>query len=104
MWSTLAYAQAAASPKPGLIENLFPFIFIFVIFYFFMIRPQQKRQGQHQEFLKNIKRGDAVLTTGGLLGTIEGVTDAFVTLEVSDGVRVRILKTAIASPAQEGKS
>jgi preprotein translocase subunit YajC len=76
-----------------------PFIFMMVVMYFLMIRPQVKRQKTHQEFVTGLKRGDQVLTSSGIYGRIEGITDQFVTLEVADGVRLKILKTQIAGPA-----
>jgi preprotein translocase subunit YajC len=101
MFISTAYAQAANAPAPSFIEQMVPFLFIFAIFWFFIIRPQHRRQKDHQSFITKMKRGDAVLTTGGMFGTIEGITDQFVTLEVSDGVRVRILKNQIASSVNE---
>lgn len=104
--SSVVLAQSAESgpgAKPGLFEQLMPFIFIFVIFYFLLIRPQQRRNREHQGFLEKLKKGDNVLTSGGILGTIEGLTEKFVTLEISEGVRVRILKSQIASPVDEGQ-
>jgi len=87
-------------PKgPGAFEQLMPFVFIFVIFYFLLIRPQQKRAKTHQDFLTKMKRGDSVLTSGGILGTIEGLTDQFATLEIANNVRIRILRAQIVSPA-----
>lgn len=101
--SSIAYAQQAAAqaPQPGLLEQLVPFGFVLVIFYFLLIRPQQKRAKQQAELLSALKRGDSVLTSGGILGTIEGLTDQFVTLEIADGVRVRILRSQISSLAKE---
>lgn len=108
MWSTIAWAQEAAqtATKPSMIESLMPFAFVLVIFYFLLIRPQQKRAKTHQDFLSGLKRGDSVLTSGGILGTIEGLTDQFVTLEVADGVRIRVLKAQVASTSatEEKKS
>ncbi|MCB0349662.1 MAG: preprotein translocase subunit YajC [Bdellovibrionales bacterium] len=106
MFSSIAYAQAATSAAagPGMIEQLVPFIAIFAIFYFLIIRPQSKRQKDHQSFLLTMKRGDSVITTGGIYGKIEGLSDKFVTLEVSDGVNIRILKSQIASSVNEGAS
>ncbi len=106
MFSTTAFAQAAggAAPSPSALEQFLPFIVVFVIFYFLIIRPQGKKVKQHSEFLNQLKRGDSVLTSGGILGTIEGLTDKFVTLEISDGVRIRILKNQISSsPESEEK-
>ena len=102
-WST-AYAQAAggAGSRPGMLEMLFPFILIMFVFYFFQSRPQQKRMKQHQEFLGAMKRGDEVITSGGIIGQIAGLTDKFVTLEVADNVRIRILKSQISGAARDG--
>lgn len=88
-----------SAPAPGILEQVIPFIAIFGIFYFLIIRPQSKRAREHQDFLSKIKRGDSVITASGILGKVEGITDKFVTLEVADGVSVRILKSQIASTA-----
>ncbi|NUN06727.1 MAG: preprotein translocase subunit YajC [Bdellovibrio sp.] len=74
-----------------------PFIFIFVIFYFLIIRPQSKRQKEHQKFLSEVKRGDEIVTSSGILGRVEGITDQFVTLEIADGVKVKMLRSQIAT-------
>lgn len=93
-----ALAQAAApGAQPPMFMSLMPIIFIFGIMYFFMIRPQMKKQKSHQEFLTKLKRGDEVITTGGLLGRVEGLTDHFATLEIAPGVRIKIIRTQIAS-------
>lgn len=99
LFSSVAYAQTAAAAQPSIFEQLLPFVFIFVIFYFLIIRPQAKRHKKHQAFLAELKRGDSVLTSGGILGTIEGLTDNYVTLEIATGVKIRILKSQISSPA-----
>lgn len=100
-------AQEAApvgnAAKPSMLETFMPFIFVLVIFYFLLIRPQGKRAAKHQAFLTGLKRGDSVLTSGGLLGTIEGLTDRFVTLQVDAGVKIRILRSQIAGPMEEEK-
>ena len=92
-----AQAQTATGGQPSSIEMFVPFIFIFVIFYFLIIRPQSKRQKDHQKFLSEVKRGDDVITSSGILGRVEGITDQFVTLEISDGVRVKMLRSQIAT-------
>lgn len=104
MFYQLAWAQAAAGAAPSFLEQMVPFIFIFVIFFFLIIRPQQKRQKKQQEFLTALKRGDSVLTSGGIFGTIEGLTDKFVTLEVSEGVRLRVLRSQISGPVGEDQN
>ena len=97
----LSAAAQEAAAGPNILEQMMPFVFIFVIFYFLLIRPQQKRQREHGDFLSALKKGDSVLTSAGMLGTIEGLTEKFVTLEVAQGVRVRILRNQIASKSQE---
>ncbi len=92
-----AWAQDAAASHPSLMEQVFPFVIIFLIFFFLVIRPQQRRAQTHKGFITALKRGDSVLTSGGILGTIEGLTDQFVTLQVADGVKIRVLKAQIAS-------
>ena len=82
--------------QPSGIEMFLPFIFIFVIFYFLIIRPQSKRAKTHEKFLGEVKRGDAVITSGGILGTVDGMTEQFLTLEIADGVKIRILRKQIA--------
>lgn len=83
--------------QPSMFEMVLPFIFMFAVFYFLMIRPQSKKAKEHEKFLKELKRGDAVITNSGLLGTIDGLTEQFVTLEVADGVQVKMLKRQISS-------
>lgn len=68
---------------------------VFAIFYFILIRPQQKRAKQHKEFIENLKKGDKVITSGGLYGTITGITDETVTMEVAEGVRVKVEKGTV---------
>ena len=92
-----AYAQSSTGGQPSAIEMFMPFIFIFAIFYFLIIRPQAKRQKDHQKFLSDVKRGDEVVTSSGILGRIEGITDQFVTLEIADGVKIKMLRSQIAT-------
>lgn len=100
--TAMAQAQDAAAKGPSFVEQMVPFVFIFILFYFLLIRPQSKRAKEHQQFVTNLKRGDAVLTASGIYGKIDGLTDKFVTLEVADGVNVRVLRTQIASSVNEG--
>jgi len=99
-----AFAQASPGNQPSPFMNLIPFIVMFGIIYFLMIRPQIKRQKAHQEFLGKLKRGDEVLTSSGLLGRIEGLTDLYVTLEIAPGVRIKILRNQIASFVPDANS
>ena len=84
---------------PSVIEQFFPFILLGLLFYFLLIRPQQRKYKHHGNFLSKIKRGDEVLTQSGIYGRIEGLTDSFVILEVAENVRIRILKSQISSYA-----
>lgn len=100
--SSVAYAQEAA--EPSFLMQMAPILAMLVIMYFLMFRPQIKKQRQHSELLGALKKGDEVLTSGGIFGTIEGLTDRFVTLEVSNGVRIRVLRNQIGTTVkQEGK-
>lgn len=82
----------------GGLVSFIPLILIFVVFYFLLIRPQQKQAKQHQQFLNDLKTGNKVITKGGLHGTITGLTDTVVTLEIAQDVRVKVSRSAIASP------
>jgi preprotein translocase subunit YajC len=84
--------------------GLLPFLLIFVIMYFLILRPQQKRAKQHQEMVKNLRRGDNVITTGGLVGKVTKVVDDDqVEIEIADGVRVRQVKSMIADVRVKGE-
>ena len=75
-----------------------PLILIFVIFYFFLIRPQQKRVREHKEMVKNLKRGDEVITSGGIIGKVDRVyEDDKLEIEISDGVKVNVIKNTVQS-------
>lgn len=84
--------------QPSALEMFLPFGFILVIFYFMIIRPQGKRMKEHEKLVSDLKRGDAVITQSGILGTIDGMTDAVVTLEVAPNVKIKMLKKQIAGP------
>jgi preprotein translocase subunit YajC len=84
---------------------LMPMMMIFVVFYFMLIRPQQKKQKDQQDWLKALQKGDDVVTTGGLIGRITGLTENTVTLEVQEKVRLKVLRSHIAGkPPQPGQS
>ncbi len=84
------------------ITAFLPLILIFGIFYFLLIRPQQKKQKQHQEFVNNLQKGMEVVTSGGIIGKITGVTDEVVTLEIADKVRIKVVKNQIAGKPVKG--
>ncbi|WP_142850647.1 preprotein translocase subunit YajC [Telmatospirillum sp. J64-1] len=92
-----AYAQAAGGGGMGGIEAFLPLILIFVVFYFLLIRPQQKKLKQHREMLSNLRRGDRVVTGGGIIGQItKVVNDSEVVVEIADNVRVKVARATIA--------
>jgi preprotein translocase subunit YajC len=95
-------ASAQAAPGQGgpmaALGSLVPIIFMIVVMYFLIIRPQAKKQKAHQAFVTGLKRGDQVVTSSGILGTVEGLTDQFVTLEIAPDVRIKILRTQVATP------
>ncbi len=97
-----AYAQAgAASPTSQLAPLLMMVLFI-VIFYFLLIRPQQKKAKEHQAMLAKLAAGDEVVSAGGVLGRVTDVGDAFVTVEVADGVRIKVQRFQISSLVPKG--
>ena len=79
------------------IKTFIPLILMFVIFYFLLIRPQQKRQKDHKALLANLKRGDDIITAGGVMGRITGVADTFITIEVAEKVRIKIARAQVMS-------
>lgn len=103
---TPAFAQGAGAAAGGaeIAFQVVPFVLIFVIMYFLILRPQQKRQKQHQEMVKNVRRGDTVITNGGLIGRVTKVTDDDqIEIEVADGVRVRQAKSMLADVRAKGE-
>lgn len=100
-----AQGKGGGSPIPGCggggMAQLIPLILMFVVFYFLLIRPQQKRAKEHQNMLSNLKRGDQVITNGGLLGKITGIGDKMVTLEVAEKIRLRVMRSHIAGKQSE---
>ena len=94
----LAQQQAGQAQSGGLwYMQLLPFAFIFIIFYFLLIRPQQKRQKEHQSLLSNLKTGDKVITTSGIHGLIANVKDTTFLVKIADNVKIEVDKNAIAS-------
>ena len=81
----------------GMIASLIPLVLIFVVFYFLLIRPQQKKAKEHKQMLDNIKKGDKVITAGGIYGVVESVSENTLTLKISENVKVKFGKGYIAS-------
>lgn len=91
----LAQAGGEAARQPSLIDMLILPVGIFLIMYLLLIRPQQRKMRQHQELLKNLKAGDEVVTSGGIIGHIRSVADQFVTVEIAGNTSVKVLKQHI---------
>ena len=105
MFVTPAFAQA--NPFGGgdnLMVSLLPFVLIFVIMYFLILRPQQKRVKQHQEMVKNVRRGDTVITNGGLVGKVTKVIDDDqIEIEIADDVRIRQMRQMVSDVRAKGE-
>ncbi len=82
--------------QPSTLEMFLPFLIMIGIFYFLIIRPQGKRLKDHERMVTGLKRGDAIFTNSGILGTIDGMTDTVVTLEIANGVKIKMLRKQIA--------
>jgi preprotein translocase subunit YajC len=82
---------------------LFLMIAMLAIFYFLLIRPQQKKQKEHKDMLASIQKGDSIFTAGGIHGKVTGVTDTVITLEIADRVRVKINRSAVGGLLQRGE-
>lgn len=92
-----AYAQAAGAAGGGdIFMSLLPLILIFVVFYFLLIRPQQKRMKEHRTMLSNIRRGDRIVTGGGIIGTVTKVGgDDELTVEIGENTRVKVVRSTV---------
>lgn len=102
LWANVAFAEGGAGKEPSFMVQAVPFLAMFFIFYFLMIRPQVKKQKTHDDFVKSLKKGDRVLTSSGIFGTIEGLTEKYVKLEIAEEVSIRVLKTHVSQPVKEG--
>src|SRR3954468_18488015 len=108
MFITPAFAQGSllggAGGDGGMLMSLLPFILIFVIMYFLILRPQQKRVKMHQEMVKNLRRGDTVITSGGLIGKVTKVgDDEQIEVEIGEGVKVRQARQMITEVRAKGE-
>ncbi len=110
MWD-LAYAQTAPGASgPSTLVSFVPLVLVFVIFYFLLIRPQQKKLRDHRDMLSKLKKNDEVVTSGGIYGKVVALTDTVATLEVAPNVRLRVQRPQISeilkgekTPAKEAK-
>jgi preprotein translocase subunit YajC len=107
MWITAAYAQAASGGGAGGFQEyiqFFPFVAIIAIMYMLLIRPQQKRAKQHQEMVKNLRKGDSVVTSGGTVGRVTKlVDDEQIEIEIAQGVRVRQMRAMVSEVRAKGE-
>ena len=88
---------AGAGGGMAAFQQIIPLVFMFGIFYFLLIRPQQKKAKEHKALLEALKKGDSVITAGGVHGKVTGVDDSIVTLEIATGVNIKITKSYIAT-------
>ena len=96
-----AYAQAGAT-QPGALMQFVPLVFILILFYFMLIRPQMKRSKEHRDMLGQLAKGDEVVTTGGLAGIVREIGENYLTVEIADGVSVKMQKSAVGSVLPKG--
>lgn len=107
MFATPAYAQTAGAAADGGLASFLsiaPLILIFVVFYFLMIRPQQQRMRRLQGAIAAVKKGDQVITAGGIVGKVTKVEDAHVEAEIAPNVRIRLVKSTLAEVVPAGGS
>jgi preprotein translocase subunit YajC len=103
---TPAFAQGAASGGGAdIFLNFVPLVLVFIIMWFLIIRPQQRRVKEHQEMLKNVRRGDTVVTSGGIVGKVTKVTEdgSDIDVEIAEGVRVKVARSMIAEVRTKGE-
>ncbi|BCJ91067.1 preprotein translocase subunit YajC [Terrihabitans soli] len=105
MFATPAFAQAAGpGGEGGFLLSIMPFLLIFVIMYFLVIRPQQRRMKQHKEMIGNIRRGDTIVTTGGIIGKVTKVVDEQeLELQIADNVKVRVARGMVSDVRAKGE-
>jgi len=98
-----AYAQQGAGPAgPSLITNFLPIIILLPLFYFMLIRPQMRRTRETREMLGKLAKGDEIVTSGGLAGRIVGIGEVYLTVEIAQGVEVKVQKSAVGSVLPKG--
>ena len=98
----MAEAPAAAAQQPDPLMSFLPLILIFAVMYFLLIRPQIKRQKEHKKLVDALTKGDEVLTSGGLVGRVVELTDAFITLEVAEGTTIIVQRSAVTTVLPKG--
>jgi preprotein translocase subunit YajC len=108
MFSSPAYAQAAGAAPSGsglaMVMQFAPLLFIFVIFYFLLIRPQQKRAADHRKTVEAVKKGDLIVTAGGVRGKVTKVEDNDVEVEIAPNVRIRVVRATLSDVNSAGSA
>ena len=105
MFESPAYAASAGTAAGGtgaFFVQIFPLVLIFIIFYFLLIRPQQRRMKQHQTMVQGVKPRDTAITTGGLIGKVTKVDENEIELEIATGVKVRVVKSMLSDIRPHG--
>ncbi|MDH3915923.1 MAG: preprotein translocase subunit YajC [Chromatiales bacterium] len=97
-----AWAQAAPAQQPDALTSFIPLIIIFVVFYFLLIRPQTKRAKEHRKMVSELKVGDEVVTSGGVLGKISDAGDQFLEVEIATGVTVKVQRSTVSMVMPKG--
>lgn len=97
----IQFAWQAQQPGPPNLSFLLVLLAMFAMFYFVLIRPQRKKQKETKEMVQGLKKGDRVMTNGGIFGTIAGVHDAIIVLKIAEDVKIEILKSAVANVVQD---
>ncbi|AXQ31749.1 preprotein translocase subunit YajC [Solimonas sp. K1W22B-7] len=96
-----AYAQGAAA-QPSALMQFAPLVVLVIVFYFMLIRPQMKRSKEHNQMLSKVAMGDEVVTGGGLAGRVTGIGEVYLTVEIADGVSVKVQKQSVTSVLPKG--
>jgi preprotein translocase subunit YajC len=105
MFVTPAYAQAPGAAGPDVLMSLLPFVLIFVIMWFLIIRPQRQQMKKREEMLKNIRRNDIVVTGGGVIAKVTKIIegDAEIEVEIAQGVKIKVLRSMVADVRAKGE-
>ena len=98
-----AAGATGAQPQPSMIMQFLPFVGILAVFYFLIIRPQQQRQKKHTEMLEAMKKGDTIVTQGGIIGKIDKMGDDELTIDAGQGVKLRVLRSMIVDVRGKGE-
>ena len=99
---SVAHAEVGAPPQPDPIMQMLPLIVLIIIFYFLLIRPQMKRAKEHKQMVGGLAKGDEVVTSGGIAGKIREVGESMILVEIADGVKVKVQKSAVGNTLPKG--